>query len=90
MAAGGVSRIAAADWTRPEPRGWSGGGGLVRDCRVASVAQMVVGQHAGEIADRLLVLAARQGHKAARQLQQQALLRAGRDARLIGFSFSKK
>ena len=43
--------------------GWSGGGGLVRDCRVESVAQIMLGQGSGEIADRLLLPAVRMAMK---------------------------
>ena len=48
-------------------------------CRVEIVAQIVVGQGSGEVADRLLLPPVRDGHEVARQLEHQALLRADLD-----------
>ena len=50
-----------------------------RDGKVQIVDWICVGEHPGEMANGLLVLAARQSDEAARQLEQQALLRARLD-----------
>ena len=55
-----------------------------RDGEVRIADRVRVGKHPRQVADGFLVLAARQGDEAARQLEQEALLRARLEARLIG------